>query len=102
MCQLQVMRHRKLFRLHSGKEKIAYCAVFKLKVSSLACKCVFYRPELNAKGDPMELNFESLEKQKWNIPTDRAQRLDEKKWGHLSNYHVYSQSYGLWEFGKYI
>ena len=64
MCQLQVMRHRKLFRLHSGKEKIAYCAVFKLKVSSLACKCVFFRPELNAKGDPMELNFEGLEKQK--------------------------------------
>ena len=23
-----------------------------LKVSSLTCKCVFYRPELNAKGGP--------------------------------------------------
>ena len=30
------------------------------------------------KGDPMELNFESLEMQKWNIPTDRAQKVDEK------------------------
>ena len=30
------------------------------------------------KGDPMELNFEGLEMQKWNIPTDRAQRVDEK------------------------
>ena len=26
----------------------------------------------------MELNFEGLEMQDWNIPTDRAQRLDEK------------------------
>ena len=45
---------------------------------SLACKCVFYRPEHNAKGDPMGLNFEGLEMQKWNTPTDRAQRIDEK------------------------
>ena len=33
-----------------------------LKVSSLACKCVFYRPEHNVKGK--ELNFEGLEMQK--------------------------------------
>ena len=26
----------------------------------------------------MELNFESLEAQKWNIPTDRTWRIDEK------------------------
>ena len=26
----------------------------------------------------MELNFEGLEMQKWNIPTDRVQREDEK------------------------
>ena len=26
----------------------------------------------------MELNFEDLEMQKWNIPTDEAQRVDEK------------------------
>ena len=31
------------------------------KVFSLTCKCVFYRPELNAKGEPMELNFAILE-----------------------------------------
>ena len=30
------------------------------------------------KGDPMELNFEGLEMWKWNIPTDRAQRVHEK------------------------
>ena len=35
-----------------------------LKKSSLARTCLFYRPELNAKGDPEELNFESLEMQK--------------------------------------
>ena len=32
-----------------------------LKMSSLKCKCVFYRPELNAKRDPIKLNFEGLE-----------------------------------------
>ena len=32
-----------------------------LKVSSLTCKCEFYRPELNEKGGPMELNFEYIE-----------------------------------------
>ena len=35
-----------------------------LKVSSLVCKCVFYRPEHNPKGDPRQLNFEGLEMQK--------------------------------------
>ena len=49
-----------------------------LKVSLLAYKCVFYRPENNAQGYPKELNFGGLEMQKWNIPTDRAQRVDEK------------------------
>ena len=28
-----------------------------LKVSSFACKCVFYRPEHDAKGGPMELKL---------------------------------------------
>ena len=51
-----------------------------LKVSSFACKCVFYRPEHNARveRDPMELNFEGLEMLKRNIPTDRAQIVDGK------------------------
>ena len=34
-----------------------------LKVSSVACKCVFCRPGHIAKGDPMELNVEGLEMQ---------------------------------------
>ena len=29
-------------------------------------------------GDQMEPNFEGLEMQKWNIPTDRAHRFYEK------------------------
>ena len=29
-------------------------------------------------GKPMELNFEGLEMQKWNIPTDRAQKVDKE------------------------
>ena len=35
-----------------------------LKFFSLTSRCLFYRPEHNAKGDPMELNFEGLEIQK--------------------------------------
>ena len=49
-----------------------------LKVSSLASKCVFYRPEHNAKGEPVELNFEGLEMQKWNTSADRARSVDLK------------------------
>ena len=49
-----------------------------LKVSFLACKSVFYGPENNPKGNLVELNFGGLEMQKWNTPTERAQKLDEK------------------------
>ena len=45
--------------------------------------CVFCRPERGVKG---ELNFESLKRQKWNTPMDRAQRVDEKNWGNLSSF----------------
>ena len=48
-----------------------------LKVSYLPHKCVFHRSE-NVRGDPMELNFEGLQMKKWKIPTDRAERVDEK------------------------
>ena len=44
------------------------------------------------RGYPKELNFEGLEMQKWNIPTDRAQRVDEKNG--VICYFVYSRSYG--------
>ena len=38
--------------------------------------CVFYVPERNARENPMELNFEGLEMQKWNTLTDRADEKD--------------------------
>ena len=47
-------------------------------MSSLTCKCVFYRPEHNAKVDAMEPNFEGFEMQKRNISTDGVQKVDEK------------------------
>ena len=64
-----------------------------LKMSSLTCKCVFYRPELNAnEGGPIELNFEGLEMKHTNGQSSKSRW---EKWGHLSCYHVYSHSYGL-------
>ena len=64
-----------------------------LKMSSLTCKWIFYRPELNAKwGGPMELNFEGLELKQTNGQGEKSRR---NKWGLLSTYHVYFQSYGL-------
>ena len=48
------------------------------RMLSLACKCIFYKPEHTLRGNPLELNFEGLEIKKENIPTDRALRDDEK------------------------
>ena len=55
-----------------------------LKVLSLECKCAFWRPEHNTKGDPMELNLEGLEMQKWNINGYGSKVRWEKC--HLSSY----------------
>ena len=41
-------------------------------------KYVFYRPEHNAKRGSHELNFDGPKMQNWNIPMDRAQRVDKK------------------------
>ena len=49
------------------------------KLSLLASKCVFYRPEHMANGEPLKCNFEVLGMQRWDRTTDRAQRVDEKK-----------------------
>ena len=48
-----------------------------LKILFFLCKCVYYRPQHNAKGDTMERNFEGLEIQKWNKPTERAKTVNE-------------------------
>ena len=47
-------------------------------MSSLASKYVFYRPEHKANGGPLKLNFEVLGVQRWDEPSDRAQRVDGK------------------------
>ena len=39
-----------------------------LKVSSLTCKCVFYRPKLNAKPEAHGIEF----CKPWNMQMDRA------------------------------
>ena len=38
----------------------------------------FTDQKIMQREDPKELNFEGLEKQKWNKQTDRTQRVDEK------------------------
>ena len=54
---------RKLFRLYSGSCKLqvlhrkGVSMLIGLKVSSLTCKCVFYRPEVNAKVRPHGIEF---------------------------------------------
>ena len=52
-----------------------------LKVLSLACKYIFYKPEHMQRGNPMNRTFKFLKckKKKRKILMDRAQRLDEKK-----------------------
>ena len=42
-----------------------------LKVLSLAVKCVFYRPEHNAKGRSHELNFDDLKLQKMKYTDEK-------------------------------
>ena len=63
-----------------------------LKVSSLTYECVFYRPELNAKGEPHGIEF----CKSWN-ETNQWIEL-KKRWEKrdpLPSYHVYSHSYAL-------
>ena len=63
-----------------------------LKMSSLSCKFVFYRPKYHGKRDITEFIFEALEMQILNTPTYRA-HLGSYRY-YWSNYHVYFNSYG--------
>ena len=66
------------------------------KVSSLTIKCVFYIPEHKANRGPLKWNFQILEMQRWDKPTDGAQRVDKKnevKMFKNGKKHVYFQSY---------
>ena len=83
-----------------------------LKVPFLTCTCVFYQPENNTngkggalkfqkkEGKPMELKFDGLEIRNWNIPTNRAQVVDEKIgiicWFIYHVYYSWSYSYQLY------
>ena len=53
---------------------------------------VFYRPENKTNWEPLKWNFEVLGTQRWDKPTDRAQRVDKKMFKDGKN-HVYFQSY---------
>ena len=50
------------------------------KVSSLASKCLFYRPEHSANEGPLKLNFEGLGMERLNKPMGSTQRVDGKNW----------------------
>lgn len=48
-----------------------------MKLSSLACKTMDVTDQnINQWGDHMELNFEGLKMQKWNVQTDTVQTVD--------------------------
>ena len=64
-----------------------------MKESSLTCKCVFHRPELNAKREPHGIELD-LEIKKWNIPKDRAQRVVERN-GAISLVIMFATRVGL-------
>ena len=74
------------------KKKDIYDSRFKIVILNMHVPILRTRT-WSKNGDHKELNFEGLEMQKWHIPTDRAQRVDEKMC-HLTSYHVQSQSDG--------
>ena len=49
---------------------------------------------MDQRGDPMKINFEYFQIQKGMLQTVRTRKGDEKKWGHLPNFHVPFLSYG--------
>ena len=64
---------------------VSNCSVEKGYLCQQACKwhywhvnVYFTEQSIKQRGGLMELNFESLEIQKWNIPTDKAQRANKK------------------------
>ena len=41
----------------------------------------------------MIMNFDYFQIQKWMLQTVRVEKVDEKKWGHFSSFHVSLLSY---------
>ena len=60
----------------------------------MTSKCVFYRPGHKANGEPLKWNFKVLGMQRWDKPTERAQRVDEKLGLKNGKSYVYFQSCG--------
>ena len=69
------MFYTKTCKFYVGK-RISMLTGF--KVSSLASKCVFYRPKHKANGGLVKWRYEVLGMQRWDKPTDRAQGVDER------------------------
>ena len=53
-----------------------------------------FQTRMNQMGDPMKMNFDIFQMQKWISQTVRAQKVD-KKWGHLSSFLFLFLSYGF-------
>ena len=49
---------------------------------------------MDQKGDPIKTNLHIFQIQKWISKTVRAQKIDEKNWGHLSIFFFSFLSYG--------
>ena len=73
-----------------------------LTVSSLACKCVFYRLEHKAKEVPMDTEIWVSWNSKIKKTNEQSSKIRWKKWCNLSRYHVYSPIYSLGKFFKCI
>ena len=65
-----------------------------LKVSSLACECAFYTPELKAKQGPHGIEFWRSSNVEMKYTNGMSWKSRWEKWGYLSSYNVSSQSYG--------
>ena len=61
-----------------------------LKMSSLACKCVFYRLERIVKGRPYGIEFWVFWNAKMKYTNGMKSKSRREKWDHLSSYHVHS------------
>ena len=60
-----------------------------LKVSSFACKYLFYRPEYNVKWGLHKTEFWRFWNAKMKYTKGQSSKTRWKKWGHFSSYHGY-------------
>ena len=53
-----------------------------------------FQIRMDQRGDRMKMNFDYFQIQKWMLQTVWKEKVDDKKWGHLSSFHVFFLSYG--------